>query len=248
MRGMSRFVPMVVAALFAVPAFAQQPPPGDVEERALDIRNKPWKGDFQQMLDRRTIRVLVPYSRTLYFVDKGVERGITVEAVRDFERYINRKYVKDKRPVTVFVVPTTREKLLPQLNAGLGDIAAGNLTVTEARLKSVDFVAPDDFRPVREVIVTGPNAPELRSLDDLSGQTISVRPSTGAHRTAAGRARGRGQARDAERGAARHRRRGRLEGRDVGAGAAEHQGPRRPRAARRRAHRLGDPQGQSGVA
>ncbi len=179
MRGVLRFVPFVFAALAAGPAFAQSPPAAAADaERALDLRNRPWKGDFQQMLDRKIIRVLVPYSRTLYFVDKGVERGITVETIRDFERYINRKYVKDKRPVTVFVIPTTREKLMPQLNAGVGDIAAGNLTVTETRLKSVDFVAPDDYRPVREVIVTGPKAPELRTIDDLSGQTISVRPTT----------------------------------------------------------------------
>ena len=87
----------------------------------------------------------MPYGRTLYFNDKGTERGLTVENVRDFERYINRKYVKDKRPVTVVILPTTRDKLLPQVVAGMGDIAAGNLTVTEARLKSVDFVAPDDY-------------------------------------------------------------------------------------------------------
>ncbi len=180
MRWILRLALVVFAsASLAFPALAQQPTTGAAdEERTLEIRNKPWKGDFQQMLDRKVIRVLVPYSRTLYFVDKGVERGIAVETIRDFERYINRKYVKDKRPVTVFVIPTTRDKLLSQLNAGLGDIAAGNLTVTEARLKTVDFVAPDDYRPVREVIVTGPKAPELRTLDDLSGQTISVRPST----------------------------------------------------------------------
>ena len=38
------------------------------------------------------IRVLVPYSRTLYFNDKGRERGITADTVRDFERYLNKKY------------------------------------------------------------------------------------------------------------------------------------------------------------
>ena len=148
------------------------------EERALEIAIKPWKGDFQQMLDAKRIRVLVPYGRTLYFNDKGTERGITVETVRDFEHYINKKYVKDKRPVTVVILPTTRDKLLSQVVAGMGDIAAGNLTVTEARLKTVDFVAPDDYRPVRELIVTGPKAPQLKTIDDLSGKTVAVRPAT----------------------------------------------------------------------
>jgi hypothetical protein len=34
-----------------------------------------WKGDFDGMMERRVIRVLVPYSRTLYFNDAGHERG-----------------------------------------------------------------------------------------------------------------------------------------------------------------------------
>ena len=163
------------AAAQAAPIAAAVP---DDDDRALEIAIKPWKGDFQQMLDRKHIRVLVPYGRTLYFNDKGSERGLTVETVRDFERYINKKYVKDGRPVTVTILPTTRDKLLSRVAAGMGDIAAGNLTVTEARLKTVDFVAPDDYRPVRELIVTGPGAPELKTIDDLSGKTVSVRPST----------------------------------------------------------------------
>lgn len=157
----------------AAPAAAGTP-------RQLSLDNKPWKGDFDQMLERRIIRVLVPYSRTLYFNDKGHERGITAENVRDFERYLNKKHAKElgKRPLTVYIIPATRDKLLPSLNDGLGDIAAGNLTVTEERLKAVDFAAPDDRKPVRELIVTGPKSPELKTLDDLSGKTVHVRPTS----------------------------------------------------------------------
>jgi membrane-bound lytic murein transglycosylase MltF len=130
------------------------------------------------MLERKLIRVLVPYGRTLYFNDKGTERGITAENLRDFERCINRKYVKDKRPVTLVIIPTTRDRLLSQVADGLGDMAAGNLTVTESRRKIVDFVTHDDARPVRELVVTGPKAPPLTSLDDLAGNTVAVRPTT----------------------------------------------------------------------
>lgn len=132
------------------------------------------------MLERRLIRVLIPYSRTLYFSDKGRERGITAENVRDFERYLNKKYAKPlgKRPLTIYIIPTTRDKLIPELNDGLGDIAAGNLTVTEARLTQVDFAAPKDRKLVQEFIVTGPSSPEVKTLDDLSEKTIHVRPAT----------------------------------------------------------------------
>jgi ABC-type amino acid transport substrate-binding protein len=142
---------------------------------------KPWKGDFDAMVQRRLIRVLVPYGRTLHFNDKGQEKGITADLVRDFERNNNTKYRKDKRPITVVIIPTTGDKLLSKVEQGLGDIVAGNITVTEARLKPVDFVAPDKQRPVRELIVTGPKAPAITSMDDLAGKTVKVRPSTSYH-------------------------------------------------------------------
>ena len=145
--------------------------------RQLLQANKPWTGDFDAMLERRVIRVLAPYSRSLYFVDKGRERGITAELARDFERYVNRKYAKrlGKRPLTVFLIVTTRDRLLPDLAAGLGDIAAGNLTVTPAREKVADFVAPADRAGVNELLVTGPSSPPVATLDDLAGRTVHVR-------------------------------------------------------------------------
>lgn len=145
--------------------------------RQLEISNKPWTGDFDQMLERRIIRVVVPYSRSLYFNDKGHERGITAETVRDFERWINKKYAKTlgKRPLTVFFIPTTRDKLLPDVTKGIGDIAVGNLTVTEDRLKVVDFASPADSLTIRELVVTGPKSPAIGITDDLSGKTVHVR-------------------------------------------------------------------------
>ncbi len=124
------------------------------------------------------IRVLVPPSRTLYYNDRGHERGLTAELVRDFERYINRKYAGQLggRPLTVYIIPTTRDRLLPQLIAGNGDIAAGNLTATDERLKVVDFVAPRDRKPIREIIVMGPTAPPLASVEELSGKSVHLNP------------------------------------------------------------------------
>ena len=170
---------LLAATLVAPGTYAQEKRLAETP-RQLSIENKPWKGDFDAMLERRLIRVLIPYSRTLYFNDKGRERGITAENVRDFEHYLNKKYAKPlgKRPLTIYIIPTTRDKLIPELNEGLGDIAAGNLTVTEARLTQVDFAAPKDRKPVQEFIVTGPSSPEVKTLDDLSGKTIHVRPAT----------------------------------------------------------------------
>ena len=146
--------------------------------RGLRVTNKPWTGDFDKMLERRMIRVYSPFSRSLYFNDKGRERGIAVELARDWERYLNVKYAKQlgKRPLTVYVAPATRDKLLPYLDVGLGDVAIGNLTITDERLKLVDFVPGDEGRrTIDEVVVTGPKSPELKSVDDLAGKRVHVR-------------------------------------------------------------------------
>lgn len=169
------------ASQAATPAPASAPvPPAAAGDRRLNLANQPRFGDFDAMLERRLIRVVVPYSRTLYFNELGHERGLTAGLMRDFERYLNKKYQSSlgKRPLTLVIIPTTRDQLLPALLAGKADIAAGNLTATETRLKQVDFVAPRDRTPVRELVVTGPKSPALAKLDDLSGKTVHVRQSS----------------------------------------------------------------------
>ena len=166
-------LPVTIAQAGAAPS-AQAP----TKPRRLNLADKAWTGDFDAMVERRMIRVLVPHSRTLYYNDKGRERGLTAELVRDFERYVNQKYAKQlgNRPITVYLLPTTRDRLLPQLIAGGGDIAAGNLTATEERLKIVDFVAPRDRKPTREVVVMGPTAPQIASIEELSGKRVHLNP------------------------------------------------------------------------
>ncbi len=170
-------------ALFLAPpplrAAEKTPPPAaaPAPARQLQIKNKPWTGDLDKLLERRMIRVLVPYSRTLYYTDKGRERGITADSVREFEMYLNQKHKTGARPVTVYLIPTTRDKLLSGVAAGLGDIAAGNLTITPERQRIVDFV-PQDKRIAKEVVVTGAKAPPVASLEALGGRTFYVRKSS----------------------------------------------------------------------
>ena len=163
-----------VPAAIAPPA-ATASAPG--KARQLTLTNKPFTGDFNAMLERRLIRVYAPYSRSLYFIDKGRERGLGAELVRDFERWVNQKYAKQlgKRPLTVYIVAATRDRLLTDLTDGQADIAIGNLTVTAEREKIIDFVAPDDKVVNVEIVVTGPASPPMASIDDLSGKTLHVR-------------------------------------------------------------------------
>ena len=142
---------LLTAALFSglpYSALAQQGGAGKetpaAKPRALPTYTKAWKGDFDGMVKRRHIRFLIPYSRTLYFNDKGRERGITADTARDLEHYINKKFKRQlgNRPITIYLIPMTRDVLLQNVANGLGDIAAGNLTVTDERKQTIDFVGP----------------------------------------------------------------------------------------------------------
>lgn len=128
------------------------------------------------MVKRRQVRVLVPYNKTLYFLDKGgTQRGIIAEMMTEFENDLNRQLKNKNIRVYVVLLPTSRERLIPDLLAGKGDIVAANLTVTEERRKLVDFSTPL-ASGVPELVVASPGAPELKSLDDLSGQEIFINP------------------------------------------------------------------------
>jgi membrane-bound lytic murein transglycosylase MltF len=150
--------------------------PGD--ELSIKLQQQPWSGDLGGMIARRYIRVLVPYSRTLYFVDLGgTQRGISYDFMRAFEDDFNSKLGRGDLRVHVVFIPVSRARLLPLLIAGEGDVAAANLTITPERRKIVDFTMPA-ARDVKELIVTGPGAPPLTTLDDLAGKEIYVSRAT----------------------------------------------------------------------
>jgi membrane-bound lytic murein transglycosylase MltF len=150
------------------------------ETRAIESDlafGKKWSVDFDGMAERHLIRALVPYSKTFYFLDGADQRGLTYELLKEFETFVNKELQRKSFKVRLVVIPTKRDRLLPALVEGLGDIAAGNLTITPVRQKQVDFSAPH-LTGVDEIIVTGPAEPAIATLDDLAGKEIHVRESS----------------------------------------------------------------------
>lgn len=177
---MTKLAPALIALLFTLSTGTFAAPEAAAKKPAkatLSTELKIFKGDFEAMKQRRVVRVAVPYSRTLFFNDKGVQRGLTAENIQQFERWLNKKYKTGAHPITVLAIPATRDRMLPMLLDGKADIAAGNLTITAERDTRVDFSAPLDAR-VDEVAVTGPASPVLASLDDLAGKEVHVRPAS----------------------------------------------------------------------
>ena len=142
--------------------------------------DKQWTGDFDGMVKRRMIRVLVVHNKMMFFFDKATIRGVTLEGFREFEKYINKKLKTGTRKTKVIFLPVPRDHLLPWLVEGRGDVAAANLTITEKRRELIDFSDPL-LKNVNEIVVTGPAAPTVNTIESLSGKEIHVRPSSSYH-------------------------------------------------------------------
>jgi membrane-bound lytic murein transglycosylase MltF len=168
------------AAALAAPGSAATgsgAPPSPPEAEAL-LERAAYRGDLDVMLRKGAVRVLTAYSKTDFFVDKGETGGVTYEYMRAFEAFLRKRQRAKRAPqVAVHFVPVSRDRLIPALLAGEGDLAAANLTVTPERRARVDFSEPY-LEDVREVVVTGPASPELATVDDLAGQEVWARRSS----------------------------------------------------------------------
>jgi membrane-bound lytic murein transglycosylase MltF len=143
-------------------------------EEMRSLIHQPFTGDFDEMVKRRVIRIGAPFNRTYYFIDKGVQRGLSYEYAMLFEDQLNERLKTGNLKVHVVLLPMPRDVLLPALNSGQLDIVVAQLTVTPARLKLVDFSNPSR-RNINEIVVTGPGAPAVASVEDLSGKEVFVR-------------------------------------------------------------------------
>jgi membrane-bound lytic murein transglycosylase MltF len=167
------------------PALGQAPGAPKAAGTALPLPTELWTGDLDQMIKRRFIRVLVAHSKTFFFVDRGTQRGTSHDAMKAFEEDLNKRLKTKHLRVHVMFVPVSRDRLLPGLLEGRGDIAAANLTITPARQALVDFADPFTTG-ISEIVVTGPASPRLGSLNDLAGQEVFVRRTSSYHESLVG--------------------------------------------------------------
>jgi membrane-bound lytic murein transglycosylase MltF len=159
----------IVAASLALALETGDP----LAERTSGIR----LGDLSDMREDGVVRVLIPYSFTSFYLDRGDLKGIAVEFLREFEKTLNAGIKKEVQKTTVALIPTRRDLLIAHLVEGRGDLIVANMTITEERAVSVDFASPI-LTDVRELVVTDKHVPALASLDDLSGLEVHVRRSS----------------------------------------------------------------------
>ena len=133
--------------------------------------------NYEQMIERRVIRVVVPYGGYQFYYDEGRPRGAIYELVQRFEAFLNEQLGRRNVKVYVVVIPVSREELLPALEMGHADLVAADLTITAERSAQFEFSRPT-LTGINEVIVTGPAAAPVSTIEDLAGREIAVRASS----------------------------------------------------------------------
>jgi membrane-bound lytic murein transglycosylase MltF len=146
----------------------------------LDFAIEPHVGDLDRMIERRQVRMLVAMDRTHFYFDGGALKGITADAIREFETWMNAQLKQPKNlKVQAVIVPVRRDQLIPALLAGRGDVIATFMTATDERRKQVTFPAGDSV--VNEVLVLPKGAAVPAGIEQLAGTEVHVRPSSSYH-------------------------------------------------------------------
>ena len=91
-----------------------------------------------------------------------------------FENDLNADLKTGNLKVHVVIVPMSRDQLYPALASGKVDMVAAMVTVRPELEKLVAFSEPTRTN-VSQVVVTGPGAPPIATVDDLAGQEVFVR-------------------------------------------------------------------------
>src|SRR4051812_46146935 len=130
----------------------------------------PWKGDLDEIVKRRVVRVLLPFRRPEFFYVDGRPAGILQEAFQELERTLNTKYKTNAaNRIIVALLPVPTDKLRERMAGGYGDLAAYGISITEENSKIADFTIPT-LSGLKMIVVAGPGAPELKTIEDLSGK------------------------------------------------------------------------------
>lgn len=161
----------------AIAANTQGPAPAPISEAAKDIFKKAWVGDLDVMEQNRVVRVLTVYGIGRYYLDGPEEKGLVYEMFKQFEKSLNKNLERGHLKVHVVFIPVARSQLIPALLEGRGDVISAGLTITDERAQQVAFTDPMS-KPVNEILVTGPSAPPLKSIEELSGKTLYLRHSS----------------------------------------------------------------------
>lgn len=131
-------------------------------------------GDLGEIRERKILRALVVFGRTdFFFTKQGTPKGMQVELLTELEKALNKGVQRQENKVRIKYIPTSFDRLLPDLREGRGDVAAHFLTITPEREKQFAFASGGAMQ-VNELVVAHKSVKDLQKLEDLAGRSVYV--------------------------------------------------------------------------
>lgn len=147
-------------------------------DHPLDVHlSKIYKDDLPRLLKKKYIRVLTTMNRTNFYLAGGNFYGFEYALLKEYEKHLNQRLRRHELRVILEFIPVSRDRLLPGIVEGLGDIAAAGLTITNNRQEMVDFTQPY-LSGIDEIFVAHRKIKPPENLDALSGKRVFVRKSS----------------------------------------------------------------------
>ena len=144
----------------------------------------PHTEDLPEMIDRKTVRVLIPYSLTHYYVADGRSFGFEFSLLKEYEKYLNKTKRRGGIAVSVEFVPVPERLVVRSLVGGLGDIEATGSAMSEPGDPQVDLTEPY-LEGIGTVVVSNQGVASLQNLEELAGKQFYLGPSEGYFKTLA---------------------------------------------------------------
>jgi membrane-bound lytic murein transglycosylase F len=171
---MNKFFAAILSSLFILFFLECDTPKTKVE---------PIKRDLNLIKKEGSLKALINYGATSYFIYKGNPMGFEYELLKKYTEEIG---------LELEVIPIKNmDSVFINLNAGKGDIVAANLTITNERRKEITFTEPiiitkqvlvqrkpDNWKKLRKKEL---EKSLLRSQIDLANKTITVREGSSFH-------------------------------------------------------------------
>ena len=130
--------------------------------------------DLPNLLERKTIRVLITSSLTNFFVSGGRIYGFEYSMLKEYESFLNRSTKRQDLKIVVEFIPVPEEIIALSLEEGLGDIAAAGLVASDGSHQSLSYTNPY-LNGVNEVFVSHRGIHPIQNLNDIAGKQIYLR-------------------------------------------------------------------------
>ncbi len=128
--------------------------------------SRPFNGDFVDILGSGKLRILL--TRDFSSVDYLPRRASPLAE----QQRIAEEFALSHGLIPELVIVDNFSKLIPALEAGLGDIIVDNLTINDQRLEKISFSVPVDH--VNEQVIVARTNKSLQRVRDLNGKRVMV--------------------------------------------------------------------------